>query len=46
MELASIKTLSKNAYGEAKEMNEKYYEGQMAFSTESNLGSSVYEEQF
>lgn len=43
---SSIKTLSKNASGEAKEKDEKYYEEQTAFSTKSNLGSSAYEEQF
>jgi hypothetical protein len=46
MALASIKTLARNASGETKGNDGKYYEGQMAFSRESNLGSSAYEEQF
>jgi hypothetical protein len=44
MVLATLKTLSKNASGAAKVNDEKYHKGQTAFSPESNLGSSGYEE--
>jgi hypothetical protein len=45
MVLTSLKALSKNASRGAEENDEKYHKRQTAFSPESNLGSSGYEEQ-
>jgi hypothetical protein len=45
MVLVTLKALSNNVSGAAKENAEKYYKEQTTFSSESNLGSSGYEEQ-
>lgn len=45
MVLVTLKTLFQNASGGAKENDEKYKKRPTAFSPESNLGSSGYEEQ-